>query len=246
MNLPIFSKDAHEAASQIIDIIDEVVGVLPSANGDNDPTRNADVQVERLAAAVNLYGGARMAIAIRLLDVFNNHWHTFSSIARENGASTEAEALHMVLEHAGLDFQVNDQQLFQLKNFMCGVLPELRRNKLVSPQEELEYVVQCISDANFIKISANMRNAILFVNKNKATGITPEDAQVIKKALEQKAEVSRELEEMASSRKKVEYEKLECSMTVGHEETVFVVRAPKAMERIVEKFMERYFDVKPY
>ena len=91
-----------------------------------------------------------------------------------------------------------------------------------------------------------MRNAILFVNKNKKTGITKEDAQKIKNALDQKNEVSKELEEMAGSRKGNEFAKLECTMTSGAEETVFVIRAPKDMERIVEKFMERFFDVKPY
>ena len=51
---------------------------------------------------------------------------------------------------------------------------------------------------------------------------------------------------MAGSRKGNEFAKLECTMTSGAEETVFVIRAPKDMERIVEKFMERFFDVKPY
>ncbi len=249
MNLPMFSKDSYEAARQIVDIIDEMVGKSPSDSGDNDPTRNADVQVERLTAAVNLYGGARMAIAIRILDVFNNQWHTFASIAKQNGAHTEAEALHLVLEHAGLEMQVNDQQLFQLKNFMCGVLPELRRNNLVKPEEELEYVAQCLADSgsrSSLKISANMRNAILLVSKNKAAGLTKEDAGIIKKALDKKGEVSRELEEKAASRKPTLSFRIECVMTASPEETAFVIRVPKDMERAVEKIMERYFDVKPY
>ncbi len=244
-----FSKDSYEAARQIVDIIDEMVGKSPSDNGDNDPTRNADVQVERLTAAVNLYGGARMAIAIRILDVFNNQWHTFASIAKQNGAHTEAEALHLVLEHAGLEMQVNDQQLFQLKNFMCGVLPELRRNSLVKPEEELEYVAQCLADSgsrSSLKISANMRNAILLVSKNKATGLTKEDAGIIKDALDAKHEVSRDLEERAGSRKRGNWKRLECCMTVGAEETIFVVRTPRQDEKMVEKIMERYFDVRPY
>lgn len=249
MNLPIFSKNHFEAAQQIVDIIDEVVGRLPSEEGDTDPTRNADAHVERLAAAVNLYGGSRMAIGMRLLDVFNNQWHTFSSVARENGAKDEGESLHMVMEYVGMESHVNEQQLFQLKNFICSVLPQLRINQLVTAQEELEYVVHCIADngaKSGIRISTNMRNAILFVNKNKKTGITKEDAQKIKSALDQKNEVSKELEEMAGSRKGHEFSKLECTMTSGSEETVFVIRAPKDMEKIVEKFMERFFDVKPY
>jgi hypothetical protein len=246
MNLPIFSKNNYEAARQIVDIIDEVVGRLPSEEGDIDPTRNADAHVDRLAAAVNLYGGSRMAIGLRLLNVFNNQWHTFSSIARQNGARDDMEAMHLVMEHVGLDAQVNEQQLYQLKNFMFRVLPPLRVEGLVTPEEELEYVVSCLSETGSIKISTNMRNAILFVNKNRKTGITREDAEKIKDALDKKSEISKDLEEMAGSRKTQEIPKLECVMTSGPEETVFVVRAPRSMEQIVEKFMERYFDVKPY
>lgn len=241
MNLPIFSKNPYEAAQQIVDIIDEVVAVGPD---DGDPNRSADVGVNRLAAAVNLYGGARMAIGIRLLDLFNNQWHTFSSIARENGCRTEAESLHMVMEYVGLDMQVNDQQLFQLKNFMCGVLPALRRNKMVKPEEELEYVVQCLNDSHGLSISANMRNAILFVNKNKQ-GITPEEAEKVKRALDKK-EMDQELEQMAGSRRKEAIPRLECQMNAGPEETVFIIRASNGVSAMVEKVMERYFDVKPY
>lgn len=249
---PMFNENRMIAANAILEILDEVSMPLPSDSGENNPNKEADLHVLRLQNLVNLYGGAKTAIAIRLLKLFEGGWIALSSIAKENQAKNDEEAMRMVMDAVGLTGEMSHFQLAQLKTFLVRTLPELKRAASLTEEEQIEFVLGCIKengDGLSARIERNIRNANTLTAKNPT--LTAEQADVVVQAL-RSGEISRELESMIENKPVTPGagapKKIECRMmTVSPDGTTeFSIRVPLDMMELTERLLAKYFDIKPY
>lgn len=249
---PMFHKDRMTAARSILEILDEVSPQLPSERGADDPLYEADLHVGRLEALVNLYGGAKTAIAIKLLKLFEGGWIALSSVARENQARNDEDAMRLVMDAVGLTGEMSHFQLSQLKTFLVRTLPEVKRAARLSEEEEIGFVASCIketADGLSARCERNIRNANVLTSKNPS--LTPEQAEVVVQALKS-GEISRELEALAEQKPVKTGDgapaKVECRMIVVAPDgtTEFKIQVSHDMTPMIEKLLGRYFDMKPY
>lgn len=240
------------AAKAIIEILDEVSLPLPSDSGISNSNLEADLHVGRLESLVNLYGGAKTAVAIKLLKLFEGGWIALSSTAKENHAKNDEEAMRMVMDTVGLTGEVSHFQLSQLKTFLVRTLPELKRAADLTEEEQIEFVVGCIKETHdglSARVERNIRNANTLTSKNPF--LDKEQAEVVINAL-RSGEISRELEAMVENKPRSAAEsipnKIECRMiTVAPDGTTeFSIRVPINMSEVTERLLSRYFDIKPY
>lgn len=249
---PMFHDNRMVAARAILEILDEVSLPLPSDSGENKPNLEADLHVQRLQHLVNLYGGAKTAVAIRLLKLFEGGWIALSSIAKENQAKNDEEAMRMVMDAVGLTGEMSHFQLAQLKTFLVRTLPELKRAASLTEDEQIEFVLGCIKengDGFAARIERNIRNANTLTAKNPT--LTKEQADVVVEAL-RSGEISRDLEALVENKPVSSGDpapkKIECRMlTIAPDGTTeFSIRVPLDMMAVTERLLARYFDIKPY
>lgn len=250
-----FHKNRVTAAHAIIEILDEVSPPLPSDQGKEDPVLEADLHVGRLEHLVNLFGGARMAIAIKILQLFEDGWIPLASAARENHAKNDEEAMRMIMETVGLNAEMSHFQLSQLKTFLVRTLPAVKRATNLSEDEKIMLVAGRIKESPEgigIGVERNVRNANVLTSKNPS--LTKEEADIVVAALKS-GEISRDLEALVEGRKATPSAagagapaKVQCHMiTVSPAgETEFRIHVPYDMCDTVERLLSRYFEVVPY
>lgn len=251
-DFPMFHKDRMTAARSILEILDEVSPSLPSERGVDDPIYEADLQVGRLESLVNLYGGAKTAIAMKILALFEQGWIALSSIARENHARNDEDAMRMVMEAVGLTGEMSHFQLAQLKTFLVRTLPEVKRAVDLPYEDQVEFVAGCLketADGLSARVERNIRNANVLTSRNPV--LSKEQAETVVSALKS-GEISRELEAMAEQKPMKSGDgapaKVECQMLVVAPDgtTEFKIRVSHDMTPATERLLSRYFDIKPY
>lgn len=251
-DFPMFHKNRFTSALSILEILDEVSPQLPSERGVNNINEEADGHVSRLESLVNLYGGAKTAIAMKILALFEQGWIALSSAARENHARNDEDAMRMVMEAVGLTGEMSHYQLAQLKTFLTRTLPEVKRATDIPYEDQVEFVAGCLketADGLSARVERNIRNANVLTARNPV--LSKDQAETVVSALKS-GEISRELEAMAEDRP-VRADarapgRTECQMLVISPDgtTEFKIRVPYDMSPATEKLLSRYFDIKPY